>query len=417
MPLSRRELGLLLPAMGGLLLPRRARADAASERKFLFVFCPGGWDPAFALAPVFGGVADMPDGAVPGSAGGIDFVDSPMSPAVGSFFNLHGGRTCLIHGVEARSVAHDVCLRLILTGQSNPGHDDWPLLLSADSGTPFTLPYVNLSGPSYAGSRVSSLVRVGENGQLAALLDGSAVDAADLPIQRPGTATAGRVQSLLDARLARWAAGAGRGQEARIASAALASESNLADLMAVSDELDLAGGETLSERASVALECLERGLSRVGMVEHYGWSGLSWDTHGANFLQSSHFQELFSELALIMQDLQTRTSLSGTPLADEVTVVVMSEMGRYPVLNTRAGKEHWTFTSAMLIGSGIRGGQSIGGYDSETYRGLGVDLGTGGSGDTPLVPNHLGATLLTLGGLDPVALLGAEPIAAAVEGA
>ena len=65
----------------------------------------------------------------------------------------------------------------------------------------------------------------------------------------------------------------------------------------------------------------------------------------------------------------------------------------------------------MLMGSGIRGGTAVGGVDAYG-RGLHVDLLTGGSGSVPLGPSHLGATLLTLAGLDPTGV--GEPIGAAL---
>jgi uncharacterized protein (DUF1501 family) len=416
MAFSRRQLLGLVPALaGGTLLPRALRGAGASDRKFLFIFCPGGWDPAWALAPVFGSVADMPEGATLGTAGGHAWVDNPMSPAVGEYFRLHGEKTCVVHGIESRSVAHDVCLRLILTGQSNPGHDDWPLLLAAGAGPDRTMPYVNVSGPCYAGANAASLVRVGEAGQLAALLDGSAVAMADVVSPPPDARASRAVGSLLAARRERWSLAAGRGRESEVARAAADSLGRLDELVEVADELDLAGGVTLSERAAVAARCLERGLSTVGMVEYYGWQGLTWDTHGGQTNQSNHFQELFTELPLILADLAARPGAAGGSLAEEVTVVVMSEMGRFPKLNSRSGKEHWTFTSAMLIGSGVRGGQSIGGYDPETYRGTAVDLGTGEPGDTMLVPGHFGGALLQLAGLDAVGLTGVAPLAAVLE--
>jgi uncharacterized protein (DUF1501 family) len=415
---TRRNLLRAFPALlgAGMLLPSGLRADSSGERKFLFVFCPGGWDPAWALAPVFGSVAAMPDGATLGSANGIDFVNDPQSPAVGSFFADWGQQTCMLHGIESRSVAHDVCLRLILTGSNLPGADDWPLKLAALSGESRVMPYVNLSGPTYAGSSVSSLVRVGENGQLAALLDGTAITSSDLPVALPNPDRAALVDALLATRLDRLAAEAGSGRAADIAAAAGLAESRRAELAGIAAELDLAGGVSLRERAGVGIECLRRGLSRVAMVEYYGLRGLTWDTHGAQVNQSGNFQELFSELSLILADLAATPGSEGGSLAEEVTVVVMSEMGRYPLLNSRAGKEHWTYTSALLIGAGVRGGQSIGGYDPDSYLGKSVNLADGGDGDVALNPNHLGATLLALGGHDAAALLpDADPISAAIE--
>jgi hypothetical protein len=60
----------------------------------------------------------------------------------------------------------------------------------------------------------------------------------------------------------------------------------------------------------------------------------------------------------------------------------------------------------MLIGSGIRGGQVIGGLDANG-QGRTVDLGTGGfsDGGVIMLPEHLGATLLALGDVDPAAFV------------
>jgi hypothetical protein len=81
-----------------------------------------------------------------------------------------------------------------------------------------------------------------------------------------------------------------------------------------------------------------------------------------------------------------------------------------------AGKDHWTYTSAMLIGSGVAGGQAIGDYD-EYLLGEAVDLRDGGVSDSgvDLLPGHIGATLLALGDVDPGEYIeGAEVIEAAL---
>ena len=50
---SRRELATtLLVSAGGVLLPRPLLARAGGERKFLFVFCRGGWDTSYVFTPL-----------------------------------------------------------------------------------------------------------------------------------------------------------------------------------------------------------------------------------------------------------------------------------------------------------------------------------------------------------------------------
>jgi uncharacterized protein (DUF1501 family) len=47
-------------------------------------------------------------------------------------------------------------------------------------------------------------------------------------------------------------------------------------------------------------------------------------------------------------------------------VVLMSEMGRTPRVNSNAGRDHWTFCySTVLAGAGIRGGTVYGESDAQ----------------------------------------------------
>ena len=118
----------------------------------------------------------------------------------------------------------------------------------------------------------------------------------------------------------------------------------------------------------------------------------------------------------LMDDLKTRPSPNGGFLIDEVCVVVCSEMGRHPKLNNHQGKHHWTYTSAMLVGAGVAGGQVSGQYDSQFF-GLRVNPSTGQLDDLgeAMTDKHLGATLLALGGLDAeIYTGGVSPIEAAL---
>ena len=102
-----------------------------------------------------------------------------------------------------------------------------------------------------------------------------------------------------------------------------------------------------------------------------------------------------------MDSLEQRLGPTGQALSEEVCVVVFSEMGRHPKLNSHHGKDHWTFTSAMLCGAGVAGGRVIGGYDEQFY-GKPVDLESCDlyADGSRLSDKHLGATLLALAGVD-----------------
>ena len=122
-------------AGAGLALPRLTLASGDPlARKFLFIFVRGGWDPAWALAPVSSAVVYRDGAAQFESVGGIDFVDHPDHRAVGEFFTSWGDQACLLHGIEVRSVTHEACRRIMFTGGSNPVADDWPARIAGASG-------------------------------------------------------------------------------------------------------------------------------------------------------------------------------------------------------------------------------------------------------------------------------------------
>ena len=99
----------------------------------------------------------------------------------------------------------------------------------------------------------------------------------------------------------------------------------------------------------------------------------------------------------MMEELEGRTTLAGTPLADVLTIVVFSEMGRHPRYNTWGGKDHWTFARCMLMGAGVQGGQVVGEMDDD-FRGRPIDLASGEPTDsgTALLPGHPAKKDLTL---------------------
>jgi hypothetical protein len=324
---------------------------------------------------------------------------------VRSFFERYAANTCVINGLEVQSVTHDRCRRLLMTGSTLDTADDWASTLAAGAGG-YRLPCLILSGPSYTSHYASQVIRVGENGQLAGLLDGSALSSNEPVTSPPGAVAQEAMQQFLKARSEAFAIDAAEGQPAQFAADLLTSRDQLELVRGFGSELFVetssSGFTPVAQKVLPALNALQAGYSRSVLIEHKGIYDMGWDSHSGIEWQSQHYEQLFSDLNSIMTELTTRNGINGGTLLDETTVVVISEMGRAPGLNTTGGKDHWTFTSAMLIGAGIRGGQVIGGFD-DSFLGVPVDLSSGevSEGGALLTPANLGATLLSLGGLDP----------------
>ncbi len=421
MKVSRRALGGMLAGgmAGGLLLPGPLLAGAGrSDRKFLFVFCVGGWDPTWVFADLLGSKDVFTDSeSEAASVGGLSFVDAAARPTVRAFFEAHAERCCILNGIEVRSITHEACRRIILTGGTAALTDDWPAIIAGHPGG-WTLPDLVLSGPAYTAEYTGAVMRVGPDGQLGKLLSGAALSSSDLRTSTLSDSANASIEAFLRERSA--AAGQGlSGQPADF----------LADYDTALDQLDairgLAGQLDLSvdsrdyvyvkERAVPALDCFELGLTRCAVIEHAGEWDIGWDSHSGLDRQGSHFEVLFDDLAGIIDALAQRPGSQGGSLLDEVTVVVFSEMGRSPQLNVTGGKDHWTFTSAMLIGAGVSGGRVIGGYDDQLL-GRSVNLASGELTDsgTGLTAGNLGATLLAMADIDPGEFTEAQPITAAM---
>ena len=401
------------PRALGLPLP-------TSSRKFLFIFCRGGWDPSMVFAPALDNpLVDTESSAVTADASGIRFVDAAARPSVRSFFENWGAHTAVVNGFEVRSITHDRCTRLMLTGELDGAADDWPSILAAHDTEQRTLPHLVMSGPSYTNAHTAKVVRMGTSGQFPDLLTGDALSLSDTPAGLPDPTDEARVQAFLQDRVARFSER--YGTTAPLAGAYTDVLEQLNDLRDLGP--DLALGETgstplcnsdpLGELETI-IKCFSLGLSRSGMVRYDGWCANGWDTHSQNNMQSLHYEELFMVLNSLMDELNGTTGESGGSLLDEVTVMVFSDMGRHPRLNVSNGKDHWTFTSAMLMGAGIQGGQVIGAMN-DSFQGEPVVLSTGevSTSGTMLTPEHLGATLLTLSDIDSAEYLpNAAPIQA-----
>ncbi len=397
--LSRRQFLKGLAAAGVLsALPPTRAYTSSGEKKFLFLFASGGWDTTYVFEPKFGtdGV-DMDLEASLGQAGNIRYTAGGRWPAVSRYFDRWASRTCLVNGVNSHSVGHDSCTQFMLTGTSASSTADWPTLIAANAKTEYALPHVVFSGPNYAGTSGSTVVR-GGGGTLLDLVDADINGQADQPAPKLAIPSDQMVDAFVYERTRRFAPhrmGQGRAQ----VDALLSALDQASEIEGRSFEANLSRqGGGLLERALAALDVMRLGLARCAMIG----VGYSWDTHGGNTPQGDNFEGVFTDLDELLSYMATTPGQTAPYLIDEVVVVMMSEMGRTPLLNGMNGKDHWPYTSVLLAGGGIKGNQVVGATDDRLIA-VPVDFRTGqpSSGGSMLASEHLGAALLKLGGLDP----------------
>ena len=110
------------------------------------------------------------------------------------------------------------------------------------------------------------------------------------------------------------------------------------------------GQHPLGRHLLQARRLLEAGVQFVKVNSYH------WDTHADNF--NMHLElvpQIDKPLGAIIDDLEERGML------DQVLVVVMSEFGRTPKINSRVGRDHWPEAwSVLLAGAGVRRGVVVG---------------------------------------------------------
>ena len=405
--LHRRQLLQRLALLGAAgFAPRVARAATpGTDLRFVFVTAQGGWDTTRVFVPPWDtpGAAVEP-GAVLATTGGVTWVDHPTRPAVRAFMTRWAGQSIVLNGMLVRSIAHDPCRRILLTGVPSGDIADWPAILAAEARERYVLPHVVLGGPSFAGDLGAVVARTGAYGQLDALLAGDALDGLDQPI----TPLPGPAHALVERWLARrgpaFVAGETSARGRAIAGAWEDARGRAAELQDLAYSLSLGQAADMAERAALACDLLSQGIARCVSLDTGGGS-LVWDTHSDNDVrQTPLWESMCAGLSQLMEGLARTPGVSAPRLLDETCVVVLSEMGRTPALNAANGKDHWPSTSAMILGAGITGGRVIGGHDA-TFAGRAIDPRTGSLDDAGVVPTAqmLGASLLALGDVDPLA--------------
>lgn len=403
--LTRRQ---LLAASGGLLgaatLPLRSAFASpqalGNDLKLIFVANYGGWDPTRIFADeLWNASVDMERQAETSSKGDLSWVSHPDRPSVDRFFQAHADRSLIINGILVPSVAHENCLRLVMTGSTSSERADWPSIIGHSRAESYALPHIVVQGPAYPGQAGSAVTRTGSSGQLEGLLSGSIIDWSDARTGRPKSTSEARMDEYLARRLGAVAKGDASASMRERADYYRVAHDRGRELKDLAHVLDWSGGVDLGAQLELATQALSMGISRCAMLS----GGYSWDTHTDNDLtQSSNFESLFGHLVDLMTLLQSTPGTGGGSLADETLVVVLSEMGRTPQLNVNDGKDHWPYTSALLVGPRITGGRVVGDFDA-FYYGKRVDRATGELYEDghDLNVEELGATILMAADIDP----------------
>jgi Protein of unknown function (DUF1501) len=182
--------------------------------------------------------------------------------------------------------------------------------------------------------------------------------------------------------------------------ASLAQTRNLSRLLATAPRSAAPWSSALGPGLALALHAIRDNHARFITVR----SPRAWlDTHTDDVaLQRSRTVPILNDIAALITELKRVPAARGS-LLDHTTVVIASELGRFPKLNMARGKDHWPETSWILLGRGVRAGITVGATDAQ-FRGAPIDFRTGrfDAGDRRAIDaDALFATILRIAGGDP----------------
>jgi hypothetical protein len=160
---------------------------------------------------------------------------------------------------------------------------------------------------------------------------------------------------------------------------------------------DLYGDTAFGKNCLLARRLIEAGVAFVEVVQS------NYDFHTDNFEgHKALLPTLDCGWAGLLQDLQDRGRLQDT------LIVWMGEVGRTPMVNNRAGRDHWIQAwTVVLAGGGVKGGLQYGRSDVDAKE----------VADKPVTEGDLFATIYTTLGIKPNMkhYVGARPIRATAE--
>jgi hypothetical protein len=342
---------------------------------------------------------------------------------VHSFFQAHNDVASAVRGISVRSISHDVCIRRMLTGSPADDAPDVGVIAANAHGPALPAPYLTLGAFSFPGDLEGASVRQGTTNQLSLAMNYDLLDPGGVGATFPNVDEQALITQYLQGGGIDFQAARGQhGKNAQKSGDYLSSLDRLDGLYAQRGNLGSPFALTtgLTEQLTNALTMLEQDVCWSVNVS----TGFVWDHHdpaaaptgsyqGAQGLQN---QILWPALDTLVNELKTRDgSTPGSKMIDETVVVVLSEMTRTPLYNDVGGKDHWPYTSALVIGAGVNAGKSLGATDGSLISEK-INLATGAidSGGVILETEQFAAGILQLVGVDPLEHLFAAPFTAMI---
>lgn len=379
-------------------MPPGTAAQPYTGRFFLMIDAGGGWDPTMVCDPKGGDINRQFMPSAIRSAGNIPYapITYPDGYTNQRFFEKYYQRLLVLNGIDMQTNNHDSGNRFTWSGHLEDGYPPLAAIIAASLAPGRPLGFLSNGGYENTMGLVP-LARLPSVDTIGRIAYPNRTDPAMEQARYLSEASYLRIQRYQRERTVAMAD----------ASTLLAYENSMRQLVATRS------GSNLLERLMTYLpnnDALGRATNpilRQGMVALAAYqAGVTaaanlavggFDTHG------NHDTSQGTALSRLLQgvdQLMDRVEMLG--LSDRVTVLVGSDFGRTPNYNAQMGKDHWSVTSMLLMGAGVRGNRVIG-ATNEAQRARGLDFATLAVSDAStrrLNPKSIHTSLRRLAGVE-----------------
>lgn len=351
-----------------------AQPDPYKGPYFVLVNAGGGWDPVYLCDPKAKGPLNrIYDG--PASAGNIKYAPIPIDDAsLGldpgasayllsnqQFFEKYASQLTVLNGIDMSTNNHDGGSRATWSGRLSEGFPSFGAIVAATRAPDSSLAYISSGGydategliPLTRMSSIDALRRVAYPNQTSPTEPDTD--------QFHSTSTMARIRKAQDERLKAQLA---QQRLPRVKTAmseltlARASDDVLKDLVLPADLVDLPGYQLSDLRDMMQQSQLAVAAFKAGMAVAVNLNLGGFDTH------ANHDVDQVRQLAKLLAGVDFLMSEAETAgIADNLVIMIGSDFARGPGYNADnqyGGKDHWSITSAMLMGRGIGKNRVIG---------------------------------------------------------
>ena len=356
----------------GLSTSRAPQQDSYGGNLFLLYHAGGGWDPTHLCDPKPANSPNDPDpmnhfyevakfGNISCPAEFPEETYNGTGASIPQFFENWYDRLLVVNAIDVQTNSHDAGTRHTWSARLNEGYPSIGAFLAGAFDPSLPLSYLVFGGYSVTSGLVAR-TRAGNLGALSRLAYPERINPDNPESVYHNEPAAELIDEALWHRDQALAAGQGLPRIRHSINTLFTARSGSNELKLLQEYLpEELSNNNLERQAQVAIAAYKAGICIAANLTTGGF-----DTHGNHDVgQTPRLEQLVNGMDFAMREAERQG------VADKVVLAAGSDFGRTPGYNAGNGKDHWSITSMMFMGAGIKGNQVIG-ETTDRHRAYGV---------------------------------------------